>query len=151
MQILASATVCLLLAAGCSCDKAQKSGSAASDTSQHRDQIPGNKDAAIKSNAMAITAVVESVAVLDDVRYRLFVSLISTDSHTEGMETAADSGRRMVLSPEYALNAQGKCDRSNERNNRLMTLLSAKPGERITGKISLLQNEGWVIVDIETH
>ncbi|SRR2546426_1112672 len=151
MQILASAAVCLLLAVGCSSDKAQKSDSAASDTTQHGELFPGKKDAAIKSNAMAVTAVVESVAVLDDVRYRLFVRLLSTDSQTEGMEKVADSGRHMVLSPEYALDEQGKCDRSNDRNMRLMTILSAKPGDRIAGSISLLQNKGWVIVDLETH
>src|SRR5437660_11474231 len=151
MQILASAAILVLLAVGCSSDKTQKSGSAASDTSQHGELFPGKKDAAIKSNNMAVTAVVESVAVLDDVRYRLFVRVVSTDSHNEGMETVADSGRHMVLSPDYALDEQGKCDRSNERNKRLMTLLSAKGGDRIAGNISLLQNGGWVIVDIETH
>jgi hypothetical protein len=151
MQILASAAVCILLAAGCSSDKAQKSGSASTDTSQHGDQLSGMNGAAIKSNAMAVTAVVESVAVIDDVHYRLFVRIISSDSRAEGMETVADSSRRMVLSPEYVLDEQGKCDRSNERNNRLVTLLSAKSGDRITGKISLLQDKGWVIVDAGKH
>ena len=151
MQILASVAVCVLLAVGCSCDKAQKSGSAASDTSQHGDQIPDKKDAAIKSNAMAVTAVVESVAVLDDVHYRVFVRVISTDSRTEGMEAVADSGRHMVLSPEYALDGEGDWDRTSERNKRLLTLLSARPGDRIAGKLSLLKDKGWVIVDAEKH
>lgn len=132
----------------CSSQKMEKTGSSVPDTQRHPGQTPPGEGTSIKRNGAAVTAVVESVAVIDGDRYRIFVRLDAVTA-AEGMDSPAEQGRRLVLSPEYALDWNGIVDHSNERNKRLLSLHSAKPGDKFRGTISMIARKGWVIVDVE--
>src|ERR1041385_3890316 len=102
----------------------------------------------LKRNGASVAALVESVSVLGDDMYTLFVRLDSAVA-IEGMDSPAVQGQWLTLSPGYVLDEKGQIDRSNERNKRLMSLRSLKQGDQFKGRITLEKKNGWVLVDVE--
>jgi hypothetical protein len=148
-NFLALALVFLSVAgSGCSSPQTAKTLSSGQDTVRETGQDRELKTTSLKRNGGVFTAVIEAVTILDELRYRLTVRL-TTMAALEGMDAPSGQGQHLDLSPEYVLDANGTVDLSNERNKRLMTLRSAKPGDEVTGKISLVPEKGWVILDVE--
>jgi hypothetical protein len=135
-------------ASGCSSPKTEKVLPSRGDTAKSVNQTGTPEGTTLKRNAAEMAAVVESVEVSGDFRYRLTVRLTSLAA-AEGTDTPSEQGQRLVLSPGYVFDANGAVDPSNERNRRLMALRSARPGDGVKGTISLTPEKGWVILDVE--
>ena len=102
----------------------------------------------IKPNASLVTAVIDSLILIDDLQYRIAVRINSSTS-VAGMATLAEPGQRTVLSPQYLLDNNKSIETTSDRNKKLLTLRSSKPGDTFHGKISLVEEGKWVLVEVE--
>jgi hypothetical protein len=148
-KILALLLVLLCSAGpGCSSSPAARSLSLVQDTARGAGKDGAPRATSLKRNGGVFTAVIDSISLLDGFRYRLTVRL-SSAAALEGVDAPSGQDARLELTPGYVLDENGIVDQSNERNKRLMTLRLARPGDEVTGKISLIPGKGWVILDVE--
>ena len=130
--------------------KADDTGSPGRETITRDPQALPQEGTTLRRNGASISALVESVSLLEDDMYTLFVRLDSAVA-IEGMDSPAVQGQWLTLSPGYVLDEKGHVDRSNDRNKRLMSLQSSKQGDQFKGKITLEAKKGWVLVDVEQN
>ncbi len=126
----------------CSANKSQQEGSPnkenLSDTSVQR--------TVQRYNVSTISAIIDSVTIIDTAQYRLHVRPISADS--EGGESIL-LGQSLELLPHYIYNDRSAIDWSVEINKKLRSIRDIHPGSPIKGKVMLDQHQHWVLVDVD--
>lgn len=65
------------------------------------------------------------------------------------MESLAEAGQEVVVSPLYTTGKNGGIDIMSERNRSLRSLRDLQTGEMIKGKISLAQSGEWILVEVQ--
>lgn len=98
----------------------------------------------MKPNFIAITATIESLIVIDTIRFRLMVVLHSASS-TEGMESLS-AGERIELTPKYILADDSSINPNDARNKELLSIRSASAGEQISGVIMWNPTHHWLLL-----
>jgi hypothetical protein len=106
--------------------------------------------AAWKENMAMIGAVILDMTMIDSVRYSLTLEL-RTVLPSGNMETMAESGQTVVVSPDYALGPDGSISLDVDRNRRLFRFRERKPGEGMVGRITLHPDGTWGLFDTELH
>lgn len=133
---------------GCySTDHVQKGTSTDRSQTLSSAKEEGDRLTVMKPNFIAITASVESVVVIDSVRYRLIVHLKSATSN-EGMEAPA-SDQRLELTPQFIRAADSSIDATHARNKRLLSLRRAQPGDTFSGTIALNPQRQWLLIEVD--
>ena len=130
---------------GCTSTESTKNSTASSaDTSK----VPELPPTVVMKNMTRVTAVVESIEVIDDVRYTLS-AFISAAEPVGSMTSLAQTGERLSLYPYYELDGSGLVDKNSVRNKPLMMLLNAKQGESFKAIVAQDKWGGWMIVAVE--
>jgi hypothetical protein len=93
-----------------------------------------------------ISAIIESLSVVDTALYRLYVRTVSTAS--EGEESITP-GQLIELLPHYVYNDHSLIDWSIEINRKLRSVRDAHPGSPVQGKVMIDQAGHWLLVGIE--
>ncbi|MBI4549242.1 MAG: hypothetical protein HY707_14770 [Ignavibacteriae bacterium] len=138
-----------LVAAGCcSSDKSQTSDTAKPEAQEVRVQSTGGKPTTVKPNVTEIEARINSITLVDSIHYKLSISIIAVKP-AEGMESLAEAGQEVVVSPLYTTGKNGGIDIMSERNRSLRSLRDLQTGEMIKGKISLAQSGEWILVEVQ--
>ena len=126
----------------CSANKSQEEGSSKkanlADTSIQR--------TVQRYNISTISAIIDSVTIIDTALYRAYVRTISTDS--EGGESIL-LGQSVELLPHYIYNDRSGIDWSVEINRKLRSIRDIHPGSPVRGKVMLDQHQHWVLVDVD--
>ena len=134
---------------GCSCCTSQKTES---DTTVRDDENGGNDrpgagaPTAIVQNLTYIEALVESLLIIDDMDYRLSIRLISAKGGGSA-GSLAEPGQQLTVVPRYLMIEEGTQEKESERNGRLMSLRSARNGDKFEGTISRSTKDGWILID----
>jgi len=139
----------LLLGSCCSTEHAQKETSREASQQTTPAQGAGPDTSAptvMKPNFITMTATIDSIIVLDSIRYRLIIRLISASS-TEGAE-APNTDQRLVLVPQFVQAKESTEDWTNPRNARLLALRRKHQGDTISGTISLNKQQQWILIDV---
>ena len=97
-------------------------------------------------NIVTISAIIESVAVVDTANYRLYVRIASTNAAGEESITA---GQLMVVIPHYVYNDHSLIDWSIDINNKLRSLRNIHPGSPLEGRVMINQRQQWLLVGVE--
>jgi hypothetical protein len=128
---------------GCSCCtfKAGDSGG----LHERSDQV--SSPAAIKQNFSYIEAVVDSVKIIDDIRYEVNL-LLSSVKPGNSHESIAESGQYVRVVPQYVEGGDNSPDMNNIRNKNLLSVRTAKSGSVLKGSISLSPSGKWVLIDV---
>jgi hypothetical protein len=113
-------------------------------------EVPSAHQTAIAANFSAASVGVDSLVILDTLRYRAFLYIASVRAQGT-MASFAETGQRIEATPQYLKGASGSIDLGNPRNNRLFALRGAKAGDSLEVKISLLSVGGWVLVDVDAR
>ena len=138
-----------IIGIGCHSPETMKqTASSGGGTTKPRAEAQESSPTIIKPNASLISAVIESLVIIDDLQYRIAVRINSSTS-VAGMATLAEPGQQTVLSPQYLFSNDKSIETTSDRNKKLMTLRSAKPGDTFRGKISLSGEGKWVLVEVE--
>jgi hypothetical protein len=154
MNLVLSASIFLLSAflAGCrSTESASKnpttplgSKTVIADSAQVQPAERIKNPTTITQNASVVSAVVDSILLLDEYSYRLFATVKSVDAKGN-RASIAETGQAVDLRPAYNRSESGAIDVHDEGNARILQLRHAKPGETFHGIISLSSTGGWVI------
>ena len=127
----------------CSANNSQEEGSQKevnlSDTSNQR--------TVQRYNVSTISAIVDSVSLIDTALYRLYVRTITTTS--EGGESLL-LGESVELTPHYVFNDLSGIDWAIEINRKLRSVRDIHPGSPIRGTVMLDQHQHWILVDVES-
>ena len=102
----------------------------------------------IKPNGTVVVIKMDSLALSDEFHYR-FYGTIFTAIPERGMESFAEANQKVELTPEYILNDSGKVAVDDMRNQTILQLRNAKPGDSFMGSISLHTPGGWVITRVD--
>ncbi len=135
-----------LLGGCCSTGEGRKGSSA--DTSVAASSPPNDgrdRSTVMKPNFIALTATVESVVVIDTLRYRLIVRITSATSN-EGMEVPT-AGERLELTPQFLLTGDSTVDLASARNTRLSSFRHAGRGKTFSGTILQNREHQWILID----
>ncbi|MBI4811412.1 MAG: hypothetical protein HY800_08260 [Ignavibacteriales bacterium] len=140
----------VLLDVGCCSSNASNSGENLEQktTNVVSSPVKHSQPTAIKSNAVKVEAIVDSVTIVDEIDFRLFIT-VSSISVVEGSETIAETGgQHLIVTPEFYKEGNRKIDKRHERNMKLLKLRTYKQGDRLQGIISLNSNGRWILVDV---
>lgn len=107
--------------------------------------MPEGRGTSIKANFSAATVIVDSIVILDSVRYTAYV-YIKNVKPSEAMPSFAEADQHITASPEYLKGADGSVDPENERNRNLLALRGARAGDSLEVKISLLADGTWSLI-----
>ncbi len=144
--------IALAAYAGCaSSSSGDQTAAAGRETSPAPARAPGaGAPNAMKQNATAVGARVDSLLIIDALSYRLALTIDSA-APVGGIDSFADSGQQISAVPGYVTDETGRPDTLNERNLRLMKGRAFKPGDHFRGIISLRSSGGWVLTDLPDH
>ena len=138
----------MMFVVGCrSSESVQKSQEQHSDTTRVVLQSLG-VPTTIMQNASNVTATVDSIILIDENRFRLFVTILSVEPKG-GMASLAESNQKLELRPGYVLTDRGIIDGNDERNKNIMRLRLTHPGDSFAGTISLSMPGGWVLSRVD--
>lgn len=139
----------VLLNVGCCSSNASNSGEnlRQKTTNVVSSPVKHSQPTAIKSNAVKIEAVVDSVTIVDEIDYQLYIT-ISSILPVEGSETIAETGQHLIVTPEFYKEGNREIDKRHERNMKLLKLRDIKQGDRFKGIISLNSNGRWILIDV---
>ena len=105
-----------------------------------------DRSTVMKPNFIALTATVESVVVIDTLRYRLIVRTTSATSN-EGMEVPT-AGERLELTPQFLLTGDSTIDVASARNGRLSSFRHAGRGKTFSGTILQNREHRWILINV---
>ena len=133
----------------CSSQDARRQDSAASSGSPEAQPAgpAAHEGTALKGNSVRIDALIDSVDTLAGEDYRLHIRIISAQ-FVEGME-GLEHDAPLQVSPQYVRTADGVLDATDERNNALLSLRHARPGDHLRGHLSLGPGGRWVLTGVE--
>lgn len=106
-----------------------------------------NVHTTIKENAALINATIDSLKVVDDFQYQLYIAITKVSS-IGAIDNFAEVGQRIKVQPNYVLDEVKRIDPSNVRNKRLQTLKKLKANDEFSGKIVLDGSGKWFLVDV---
>ncbi len=130
---------------GCQSNKeALKSEDSSGSEMGFKQQAPNT----IKDNSTLVGAVIDSVFLLDDLNYKLVVTL-QTAIPERFEETVAEPGRVVELQPRYIFNENKIPDLSHPVNKKLHDLRKIKKGGFFIGNITLTPDFKWYITAVE--
>ena len=99
---------------------------------------------AVKRNGSQISALVDSVIILDEFYYKLFATMRTVEP-LNALESLAEPHQSLELHPDYLLSSTGTPLPGNERNAGILRLRSTHPGEIFHALISYSASRGWMI------
>ncbi len=106
-----------------------------------------NVHTTIKENAALIDATIDSLKVIDDFQYHLYIAITKVSS-IGAMDNFVEVGQRITVQPNYVLDDAKRIDPSNVRNIRLHKLKKLKANDEFSGKIVLDGSGKWFLVDM---
>lgn len=102
---------------------------------------------AIRENASVIVARIDSIASGEIPAVRLAIT-VDSSGQAGGIDSFAEPGQRITITPEFATAADGAIDTTAARNVRMKTVAGMKTGDRFRGIISLRSSGEWVLTDL---
>ena len=109
-------------------------------------QRPAENPTVSRLNPISLSAVVQSVTIIDSIRFRLTVKTIST-ALQEGEGITSD--QTIDLIPSYEKTTTGDIDLTVGRNRRLHALRHAAVGTALKGSLLLDRHQQWLLLDYE--
>lgn len=104
----------------------------------------------IQANISRVIGTVKKVDLLDSLYYRITIAIDSSFAMGD-QASLAERGQEVTVTPRFVEDVRGGVDTTNERNKRLLSLRSLSTASPFRGKISLLGQGKWIVVDIDTH
>lgn len=148
--------VALCLTSGCS----SADSSAVSRTASPDSSLPAKPDAplpppvspqppSVKPNLTFVGAAFDSVVVTDSVSYKAYL-YIATAFPEGANESLLEAGQHISAEPLYIKSPDGTIDLTVPKNSRLFALRRSVPNQGFVGKISLVPDRGWCIIDVDS-
>jgi len=128
---------------GCHCCTIQQTGQQTGDSTK---SAVHSGPSAITQQVSYVSGIIDSVIVVDTMRYKITLRLTSVASGGSG-ESMAEPGQRLTLVPQFVSDANGHPDLSHSRTKSLMSLMSAKKGDTIRCSIVYSIGNGWMLID----
>ncbi len=97
-------------------------------------------------NVSTLSAIIESITIIDTALYRVVVRTVSTSS--EGEESIAP-GQAIELSPNYVMDNHSRIDWSIAINQKLRSIRDAHPGSPLRGSVMLNEHQRWLLLGVE--
>ena len=117
------------------------------DTTKAPAVFSDEQQAAIKQNVSIINAVIDSIVLVGGIPNRLFLHITSVTPQG-GMESLAEVGQHIVVSPRYVINQHGAIDQNNEHNKKLLMLQNVRRRDTLKGEISYNLKQGWMLDEL---
>lgn len=128
---------------GCSCCTFKGSNSGSMNGQVEHE----SSRAVIKQNVSYIEAVIDTVQIIDDIRFEANL-LLSYVKSASNLESIAESGQYIRVTPQFVEGADKSPDMNNTRNKNLLSVRTAKPGSVLKGSVSLSPSGKWVLIDV---
>ncbi|MGA9115415.1 MAG: hypothetical protein WB626_01410 [Bacteroidota bacterium] len=104
----------------------------------------------VKQNVSLIGSVILGMELVDDMNYRVQVTL-HTVIPDRGSESIAEIGQVVTLVPAYENDESGEISLTSERNTRLFAVRSLEKGRFVLGRITLAPDGTWYLLDTELN
>ncbi|HUL42730.1 MAG TPA: hypothetical protein VLY03_00065 [Bacteroidota bacterium] len=125
---------------------AQSAGGADSVIAGSRRVSSGTQPNVFQQSVSLVEAVVDTVIVTDSLSYRASVLVRSASGKGN---TFASEGEHLTIVPQYGLTDSMTVDPAAPRNKGLLRLRTMKKGESFRGKLSLGQDGGWRLLEVQ--
>lgn len=139
------AIILILLEGCCSCDAAKDDAAATADFPS---VFKPGQATALKSNVSLVEATVDSI-IIDGNRFSVIMQIESARAIEEDLPSLAEEGQRISAQPRFLPNNEDPIDLTITENKKLLSLRDAKPGTRITARVSMVGPGRWVLMTNE--